>query len=359
MKKAILVLEDGTVFRGIGFGKVGKFRGELVFNTAMTGYIEALTDPSYAGQILTFAYPLIGNYGATFQWSESKKIQALGIVVSEFSEEVFHRDSKSTLKAELENGGIGGIAGIDTRMLIRKIRSRGTTEAILMVYSGRLSEAEQVKKLLTEFRAYPKIDLVKQVTRKSVEIVNPSGNPLVAVIDYGVKEAIIQELAKRGLKILIFSATVTIEEIRKYSPKGVVLSNGPGNPQDFSYAIKTISDLLSEQIPIFGICLGHQLLALAIGGKTYKLKFGHRGINHPIIGQQNKSAYLTSQNHGYAVLAKGIPKDWEISFWNLNDRTVEGLRHKYLPVFSVQFHPEASPGPRDTQFLFEEFVNLL
>lgn len=341
MKKAILVLDNDSVFRGNGFGVVGSYVGELVFNTAMTGYMEALTDPSYAGQILTFAYPLIGNYGATSKWAESKKIHPVGVVVSELSDKPVHRESKEPLEKTLEKQKVGGISGIDTRHLVKIIRNKGTILAVLSVYNNH------------------SIDLVKQVTIDKPEVLNPKGKKTISLIDYGLKASIAEELVKRGARVVILPATSTASEILHYSPNGIVLSNGPGDPRDFTYAIQTIKDLLKTGIPIFGICLGHQLLALAADGEIYKLKFGHRGLNQPVLQTGTKKAFMTSQNHGYSVSHGSLSKDWEVLFTNLNDGTVEGFKHKKLPVFSVQFHPEASPGPKDTNFLFNKFFQYL
>ena len=341
MKKAILVLEDNTVYSGIGFGHSGTYRGELVFNTAMTGYMEALTDPSYAGQILTFAYPLIGNYGATYTWAESSRIHPKAVVVRELCNTPVHRESTNTLDEILASQNIGGIQGIDTRKLIRHIREKGTAMAVLFVYDDKST------------------DLVKQVSRKKIQVFNSKGKTTVALLDYGAKEGQLQELIKRGIRVVVFPATARARDVLKYKPRGIFLSNGPGDPAEFTYAHKTIKELVDAGLPLMGICLGHQLLALALGAKTYKLKFGHRGINHPVIDVKTKKAYLTSQNHGYAVAAKSLPKDWEINFMNLNDETVEGLCHKNAPMFSVQFHPEANPGPQDTSFLFDKFVGML
>ena len=341
MKKATLVLEDNAVFSGVGFGTLGTYSGELVFNTAMTGYMESLTDPSYAGQILTFAYPLIGNYGATFAWGESKKIHPAGIVVSELCDHPFHKDSTQTLEQVFESQGLGGISGIDTRMLIKKIRTKGTAPAVLFLYEDREGSRPG------------------QLELKTINIVNPKGVATVVLLDYGAKGGIVQELADRNLRVVILPSNATAKDVLKYHPAGIVLSNGPGDPKDYPVARQTIADLLKLAIPIFGICLGHQLLALAAGANTYKLKFGHRGINQPVAHAKTKRAFLTSQNHGYAVDAASLPPSWEVTYLNLNDLTVEGLRHSKQPFFSVQFHPEANPGPFDSRFLFDEFVALM
>mgnify|MGYP001580579157 FL=1 len=341
MKNAILILDNNIVLRGTGFGALGVYHGELVFNTAMTGYMEALTDPSYGGQILTFTYPLIGNYGATFKWAESKKIHPVGVVVSELSDNPIHRDSEGSLEKALEKQKVGGISGVDTRYLVKIIRDRGTIPAVLSVYNS------------------DKVGLVKQVAVNKPQVINSKGNKTIVLIDYGLKGSIVEELTFRGAKVIVVPATTTAKDILMLSPDGIVLSNGPGDPKIFDYAIKMIKDFLVKNMPIFGICLGHQLLALAAGGDTYKLKFGHRGINQPVQFVKTKKSFLTSQNHGYAVNPNSLSTEWMVSFVNLNDQTVEGLVHKHKPYFSVQFHPEGNPGPHDTAFLFDQFMEII
>ncbi len=341
MIKAQLVLDNNTVFKGEGFGATGCFTGELVFNTAMTGYTEALTDPSYAGQILTFSYPLIGNYGIHKDWNESKKIHPVGIIVSEICKDYSHRNAENSLDDVLTTHGIGGIATVDTRAIIRYIRKNGCTPAVLSVYESKV------------------VDHVKKVSTSSIKTINENGKMKIALVDYGVKESIIKELVKRNFKVIIFPAFSSSVEILGAKPDGIILSNGPGDPTVLDYAIKTVKELVQSNIPLFGICLGHQLLTLAAGGKTYKLKFGHRGLNQPVMNLKTNKAYLTSQNHGYASKIDSLPPEWEILFQNINDGTVEGLIHKNRPIFSVQFHPEANPGPQDTSFLFDQFSSSL
>lgn len=341
MKKAVLILPDNTIYRGKGIGAYGSYIGELVFNTSMTGYVEALTDPSYAGQILTFAYPLIGNYGVSNKWTEAKKIYPTAIIASEISQEASHYEKDCSFEGFLKKHKLGGIAGIDTRSLIKKIRDKGTIPAVISVYENH------------------DVDWVNQVTTKKPYIVNPDGKTTVVLIDYGTKGSIISQLIKQDLKVIVIPAFSTTNEIVSYNPSGIILSNGPGDPTQLGYAVDTIKELLHTGIPMWGICLGHQLLALASGGKTFKLPFGHRGINQPVKHTKTKKAYITSHNHGYAVDPTSLPKDIEVTYTNLNDGAVEGMCHKKKPWFSVQFHPEANPGPYDTQFLFNEFKKLL
>ncbi|OGK51889.1 carbamoyl phosphate synthase small subunit [Candidatus Roizmanbacteria bacterium RIFCSPLOWO2_01_FULL_41_22] len=341
MKKAILILNNNQIYRGKGFGATGCFFGELVFNTAMTGYMEAITDPSYAGQILTFTYPLIGNYGISRKWGESPKIYPVAIVVSELNNDHYHRDAHDSLENLLAAHHIGGIAGIDTRSIVNFLRNHGCIPAVLSVY-------EQEGR-----------DFVKAISTQKKIIINEKGGNTVALIDYGAKESIVQELIKENLKVVIYPSTVKAKEILSDNPQGIILSNGPGDPVALPYAISTIRALLKTTIPIFGICLGHQLMALADGGETYKLKFGHRGLNHPVLDIKSQKAFFTSQNHGYAVKAESLSKNWETLFININDGTVEGFIHRNKPFFSVQFHPEANPGPHDTTFLFKQFKALL
>lgn len=341
MKKALLILPDNTIYRGEGIGPTGSYSGELVFNTSMTGYVEALTDPSYAGQILAFAYPLIGNYGVSSTWAESKKIHPTAIVAGEVCREPFHYEMEQSVETFLESYGVGGIVGLDTRSIIKKIRMEGTVSAVVSVYND------------------TQIEWVNEVTTKKPYALNSTGDTTVVLIDYGVKESIIKHLAAQGLKIVVVPAQSSVEEILSYHPAGIVFSNGPGDPAQYGYAISVITKLLSTEIPLWGICLGHQLLAIATGAKTHKLPYGHRGINQPVIHKLTKKAYITSHNHGHTVDPNSLSKDFDVTFVNLNDGTIEGMKHKNKPWFSVQFHPEANPGTQDTHFLFDEFKELL
>lgn len=344
-KKAVLILEDGTVFHGKGFGAITSKIGELVFNTSMQGYQEALTDPSYAGQILTMTYPLIGNYGLEELHKESKKIQVEGFVVREL-------DKDSGLDSYLDKEGIPGIEGVDTRALVRKIRNFGVFPSSLVVYNDNRSmeSSEFAKKIKFD---YSNINFVEKVSVNKEEIIG-EGNKKVVLIDLGVKNSIISELNKRGAQVIVVPFNTGAEKIHSYKPDGIIISNGPGDPAILTGVHKTIREL--DNFPMFGICLGHQCIAHAFGGSTYKLKFGHRGSNHPVFDQNKNKVVITTQNHGFAV--DKIPKDFESTHYELNDLSNEGMKHKDKPIFSVQFHPEASPGPEDSKYLFDEFVRL-
>lgn len=354
-KKAVLVLSDGSVFHGEGFGAVGTRAGELVFNTSMTGYQEALTDQSYAGQILTLTYPLIGNYGVDESSFESRKIQVEGFVVREACYSPSHRDSVKGINEFLSEHDIPGISGLDTRAITRKIRSCGVLPACISVYDGEVDARELLEK--AKGVNYSETDFVAKVTPK-----NPrewgNGDKKVALIDCGTKLSIIRELNKRNVKVISVPAFTSPEEILSYDVDGVVISNGPGDPALLKAVSSNIRKLFGK-LPIFGICLGNQLLGQAGGAKTYKLPFGHRGSNQPVLDLESNRVYITSQNHGYAIDEKTLPEEFEVSHRNCNDNTVEGIRHKELPIFSVQYHPEASPGPRDSAYLFDRFLRCL
>ena len=355
--KTKLVLENGTVFSGQVLGKNGETIGEICFNTGMTGYQEILTDPSYYGQLITMTYPHIGNYGTNPDDSESNNIQASGLIIKE--ETVFPSNFRSTesLGEFLRKENIVGIQNIDTRMLTRIIRNEGAMNAIIS------SIDMDEKSLLNKISSVPSmngLDLAKIVSTKKIYTWNSKNECFykIAAIDFGIKHNILRQLAQNNCDIKIFPANVTTKEILNYNPDGIFLSNGPGDPSAVKYAIKTVTDLVGKK-PIFGICLGHQILAIALGGKTYKLKFGHRGCNHPVINLNSKKIEITSQNHGFAVDSNSLPSNIEITHQSLNDKTVEGLRCKEKQVFSVQFHPESSPGPHDSQYLFQEFINMI
>ena len=371
--KAKLALENGTVFTGESFGASVEISGEVVFNTSMTGYQEILTDPSYAGQIVTMTYPLIGNYGVNLEDLESVKPQVAGFIVKEYSEFFSNFRAQSSLGDWLAKHHIMGIQGLDTRMLTKMIRTKGAMRGILS--SVDLDDDSLVAKA----NAAPSMkgmDLTKQVTTAKpyrwddVDTTPFALQPAikaklnghrwnVVVLDYGVKHNILRRLTSYGCSLTVVPSSATAEEILGMNPDGIFLSNGPGDPAAVKYAILNIKKLLGKK-PIFGICLGHQLLALALGGKTYKLKFGHRGGNHPVKNLHSQAIEITSQNHGFAVDGDSLdPASVEITHINLNDNTNEGLRHRTLPVFSVQYHPEASPGPHDSDYLFAQFIDMM
>jgi len=365
---AKLALEDGTVFTGRAFGAAGEKLGEVVFNTSMTGYQEVLTDPSYTGQIVTMTYPLIGNYGTTAEDEESSSVRVEGFVVRELTRIPSNFRSHRDLDTYLKASNVTGIEGIDTRALVRRIRVRGAMNGVLSTVD--LDDASLVAKA----RAFPSMegkDLVSAVVPdrafewtqgfgKFADHVIPFRKPdkHVVALDYGMKWNILRCLTQIGCKVTVVPGTATAEQILSYDPDGVFLSNGPGDPAAVGYAIDAVKGLIGKK-PIFGICLGHQLLGLAFGAKTFKLKFGHRGANQPVQNTRTGQVEITTQNHGFAVDPASLPKDVEPTHINLNDTTLEGMRHKALPVFSVQYHPEAAAGPHDSSYLFQEFRTMM
>ena len=357
MKKirAALLLQDGTLLHGNGFGAKASNQGELVFNTSMTGYQEALTDPSYAGQILMMSNPLIGNYGINEKDFESRKIHCSGFVVRKISEDYSHIEATKNVDSFLREHNVPGISGIDTRFLVRKIRTAGVMPAVIATY--REEEGFDFAKLKVDFN-YSSNNFVDQVTIKKQETFG-SGAKHVVLVDFGAKRGIVQELLDRKLKVTIVPSFSKAEEIKALEPDGILLSNGPGDPSILEQAHGMIRELVDSNYPMFGICLGNQLLAHAFGGSTYKLKFGHRGANHPVMDLKTKKVAITTQNHGFAVDPESVSGSFDITHINLNDQTVEGMRHKELPVFSVQFHPESNPGPHDSKYLFDRFLGLM
>jgi carbamoyl-phosphate synthase small subunit len=371
-KEAILALADGRIFRGRSFGAIGEAVGEVVFNTAMTGYQEVLTDPSYKGQMVCMTYPEIGNVGVNADDEESARVYVEGFIVREYISQPSNWRSQMALGDYLERAGVVGIEGIDTRALVRHIRTSGAQEAVIS------SVHNKPNFLVAKAQASPGLigrDLVKEVTattgydweiadwdlgggyrRPSKEQLRDA--PLVVAIDYGIKRNILRQLVATGFRVKVMPAFATAAEVLALNPDGVFLSNGPADPAGVPYASETVRGLLGKK-PIFGICLGHQILGLALGGRTYKLGFGHHGANHPVMDLRTRRVEITAQNHGFAVDAESLAGKADLSHLNLNDQTVEGLRGIGVPFFSVQYHPEASPGPHDSSYLFERFRRLV
>ena len=354
-KEAIIMLEDGKSFYGSPFGSIGETIGEVCFNTGMSGYQEILTDPSYAKQIVTMTFPHIGNYGINHEDVESTQIQVAGFVVKE--ETLFPSNWRSimSLGDYLREQNIVGIKNIDTRSLTRYIRDHGAMNAII---SSNILDKKILEEKLKSFPSMEGLDLAKTVSTKSKYSWSTRGKYKVAAIDFGVKQNILKILENLDCKVTVFPADVTSEEILAYKPDGVFLSNGPGDPAAIDYGIKTVKKLLGEK-PIFGICLGHQILAIALGADTFKLKFGHRGINHPVKNIGENNIEITSQNHGFAVSLNSLPKNVISTHLNLNDNTSAGIECKELQAFSVQYHPESSPGPHDSFYLFKKFIGMM
>ncbi len=349
--KAKLILENGMIFEGKSFGYPVDTVGEVVFNTGMTGYQELLTDPSYHGQIVVMTYPLIGNYGINTDDFESAKVQACGFIVRELTELSSNFRSEMELNHFLKRHKVMGIEGIDTRALTLVLRNEGTMRGVIT--TGELSQ-EQLEAF---YKSYDNSNAVFEVTSKIKKVVQPitPASTSVALMDFGAKSNIVRELVQRGAEVTLYPAETTAEEILSGGHDLVFLSNGPGNPEDLTGVIDEIKKLMRE-IPIAGICLGHQLLALAGGGSTTRLKFGHRGCNHPVKDLVKDKVYITSQNHGYVV--DQMPEAFDVTHINVNDASIEGMKHQVLPIYSVQFHPEASPGPVESAYLFDEFLEL-
>jgi carbamoyl-phosphate synthase, small subunit len=349
----ILALEDGTIFEGSSFGAEGEVIGEIVFNTGMTGYQEVLTDPSYCGQIVTMTYPLIGNYGVNFEDVESARPQVKGFIVREMCKTPSNWRSLETLSEYLKRNGIIGIEGIDTRALTRILRDKGTMKGMIST-----SPDFSFEKRIDDIKAYKIENPVEKVTTQEVKHYEGKGFR-VALIDYGIKQNIVRSLLKRDCEVYVFPATATAGQILDVKPDSIMLSNGPGDPKDCGLQIDTIKALIGKK-PIFGICLGHQLTALANNADTEKLKYGHRGCNHPVKDIARDITYITSQNHGYTIVEDSLDcTRMEVSHRNMNDGTIEGIRYFDAPVFTVQFHPEASPGPADTAYLFDRFIDMM
>jgi carbamoyl-phosphate synthase small subunit len=383
MMNAVLALEDGSLFRGQGFGTRASACGEVCFNTSMTGYQEILTDPSYKGQIVTMTYPLIGNYGVNAEDVESWRPHVGGFVIRELSPVVSNWRANLSLSEYLEQNNIPGIQGIDTRALTKKLRVRGALNGFISTED--ISDDEALEKARS-WAGLEGVDYVKEVTHREAfcwdekdqqsgkfqlarDSVKTTGTAALAALpkadipivayDYGMKYNILRRLRQHGFKVQVVPATTTAADALKYKPAGIFLSNGPGDPSALNYAVQNVRELMQSNLPIFGICLGHQILGQAFGGKTFKLKFGHRGGNQPVKDLVSGKVEITSQNHGFAVDPKTLPKDVEVDRINLNDQTIEGMHHKTKPIFCVQYHPEASPGPHDSTALFARFREMI
>ncbi len=357
-KKAYLLLEDGLLVEGIAIGKTGTSGGEICFNTGMTGYQEIYTDPSYFGQIVVNTTAHIGNYGTVDEEQESESPKISGLVVNDFSKEFSRKEAKDSLQQYLEKHGVVGIGGIDTRMLVRHIRSKGAMNAII---SSVLSP-EQLKEEIKKVPSMEGLELSSKVSSaKPYFVGNENAAYKVAALDLGIKKSIATNLASRGCYVQVFPAKTSFEEMEAWNPDGYFISNGPGDPAVTEYAVETVKQILDVDRPLFGICLGHQILAEASGISTYKMHHGHRGLNHPVKNILTGKGEMTSQNHGFAISEKDVENNdaIEVTHMHLNDNTIMGIRRKDKKAFSVQYHPEASPGPHDSRYLFDQFVEML
>ena len=358
--KAFIVLENGMVFEGENFGAAGTSVGEVVFNTGMVGYEETLTDPSYYGQIITQTYPLIGNYGVNGEDAESGRVWAFGYIVRQVCDEPSNFRSRGTVDAFLKEQGVIGVQGVDTRRLTRILRESGVMNGALTTEYASAGQALADEALMARIKGYAVTGAVDAVTAGETHTYNEEGAPHVALFDYGYKRNIRRTRVGRGSKVTVGPARTTAAELRALGVDGIMLSNGPGDPAENTAIIENLKEITHMGLPVFGICLGHQLTALAHGARTQKLKYGHRGVNQPVTDFAMDRTFITSQNHGYAVVADTVdPALAQVSHVNANDKTVEGVRYRDIPCFTVQFHPEACSGPKDTGYLFDEFVAMM
>ncbi|GLR19345.1 glutamine-hydrolyzing carbamoyl-phosphate synthase small subunit [Portibacter lacus] len=359
-EKAILLLEDGTFYEGKACGKKGTTSGEICFNTGMTGYQEIFTDPSYYGQVLVATNAHIGNYGTSTKDIESNRVQIAGLVCKNFTNDYSRQAADLDLQQYFEDEGVVGISDVDTRSIVRYIRDKGAMNAII---SSVVLDKDELMKELKKVPSMDGLELASVVSTKEPYFVGtPDDEKRIAVLDYGTKVKILDCFTERGCYLKVFNAITPFEELEKWNPDGYFLSNGPGDPAAMDYAIETVKKILEKDKPVFGICLGHQILALAMDIPTYKMHHGHRGINHPVLNLISTKGEITSQNHGFGVNAEELEKrsdDILITHKNLNDNTIEGMKIKGKKAFSVQYHPEAAPGPHDSRYLFDEFVSLL
>jgi carbamoyl-phosphate synthase small subunit len=358
-KPAVLVLEDGTVHYGKAFGKIGTTAGEICFNTGMTGYQEVFTDPSYYGQIIIMNNVHIGNYGIKDNEVESDSVKIRGLIGRNLEESYSRKLANASLDTYMQMNNIVCIEGIDTRALVTHVRQAGAMNCII---SSEILDVQELKSELAKVPSMAGLELASQVTTKEPYTIGSESSPIrVAVLDFGTKRNILNCMVERGAYVKVFPAKTPIEELKQFNPSGYFISNGPGDPAAMDYAIKTVKDVLEENKPTFGICLGHQLLALASGVNTYKLHHGHRGLNHPVKNLVTGKCEVTTQNHGFGVDPESVKKapHVEVTHKNLNDDSIEGIRLKNKPAFSVQYHPESTPGPHDSRYLFDEFINMI
>lgn len=356
---AILLLADGTVFHGKSFGKLGITGGEICFNTGMTGYQEVFTDPSYFGQMLIMNSVHVGNYGVKAEDTESDSVKIRGVICRSLEAKYSRKLADGSLQDYLENNNIVGIEGVDTRALVIHVRNKGAMNCII---SSETQDLEELKALLQKLPDMNGLDLAKEVsTKEEYSYGDPNASIKIAVMDYGIKRNILKCMSDRGAYMRVFPAKTPVEKVKEFQPDGYFISNGPGDPSAMPYAIETVKEILKEKKPLFGICLGHQLLALASGIPTFKMHNGHRGLNHPVKNLVTGRSEISTQNHGFGIDADGVKRNpnVEITHLNLNDDSVEGIRLKDRPAFSVQYHPEATPGPHDSRYLFDDFINLI